>query len=281
MTKQLHVYVFLYVLLLKILPNMYSDVITSLPKHAHEYIIAQNFDKINVNVVKASLLLSSWPFLAILGPFMMVNSGAFSMLCFSIACRTNYTKTLEATSKIFWFNIFNAYSIPTPTIFAVNSAGRIDMWRRIDKASIGISKPDNGMYGHNVHEDTICNFCINSNEGEIFQEMITTCKKNKCTFRLCTLNTIDSIRIISIFKMSICEDTTDISVWKRIRSFGKKLINLHCKEFKFAPLVGWDILLRDNGSFVVLEGNLGGNVAMHLIPSLKKHMFHPGWQAIG
>lgn len=85
------------------------------------------------------------------------------------------------------------------------------------------------------------------------------------TYRLCTLNTNDSCRTISIFCMNLRRSKIASAMWHRLCEHGKRLSALHVKRLPWAPLVGWDIMCDEKG-LVLLEGNLGGSVGLHLVP---------------
>jgi hypothetical protein len=256
------VYIIVYTILLMIMPSMERSILLESCKNIQIYKSAQNFEFIYINVLKAGILLSVWPFVSCAPSVLFVETGCFSMLCFAIACRTDSKRTIQAANKLFWHKLANSHNFRTPELYGVcDEMGVLTMYDT--SSEIGIRKPLKGMYAYRVKRDTAINFKQTCVANELFQEEIIDEHDTSRTYRVCTLNTDHKCRTISIFCMNANHFKITSQMWADLCTYGERLASLHIDQLPWAPLIGWDIM-RDKKGFVLLEGNLGGNVGQHL-----------------
>ena len=271
--KMRHLIVFLvvYGILVALLPHMELELLKNVRKNILLYAELQNFVQIRTNAIKACCLLCIWPFAVHAGPVMFVELGCFSMACFAIACLNDIDLVRRSTSKLFWHSFCNRHKIRTPGIIA---------W--YDKASVlhisdrsklvGVRKPDRGMYGLGVHREEFAKFCSKPVALDILQCEVTSSDDIAGrSYRICTFRSRRrATRVISVFVITLRKGASiDPRVWNKLVFFGTEVLSrLHDVEFTSVPLIGWDVMHDDSGELVVLEGNLGGSVGIHIVPFL-------------
>lgn len=241
-------------------------VLCNAKSHLHVFKKAQNFEQFPFNKLKAALLITVWPFSNFFGSSFFVESGCFSMLCFAIACESNPKLSVRASHKMFWYNLFMKHRIPTPELFAyTDSDGNLTI-KKNDQHENGVYKPMRGMYGHGVGTCSLHEFCARKESDEMFSQQIISNPPRR-TFRICTLRTFSGVRVISMFFMTMKDQSVSFNQWLTFEMIGKRLCRVHEEDVSFAPLVAWDTMLEaSTGTIYLLEGNLGGNVNMHFVP---------------
>lgn len=264
-----HVVVFLvvYSVLVCLMPPMERELLFGSPSQVLTYARLQNMGKIRINVLKAACMACIWPFAVHAGPQLFVELGGFSMACFAIACRADVALVERMTRKRFWHRILRAEGGITPRLIAVcDSRARV---RVIDPLTTeGVRKPDRGMYAMAVRRERLRDFCATPKPDDMLQEEVKTFDgvPGK-SYRLCTFLCARGVRVVSLFVMSLSDATVPPRVWRRLFEYGAcVLAELHGRRFGSVPLVGWDLMHREDDAVVVLEGNPGGSLGMHIVP---------------
>lgn len=262
------VYLIVYALLASAMPEMERSLLCGAAFECSTYAQLQRLGEYKSNVLKAAYLLSLWPFCVAAGAVAFVESGCFSMACFALACRHDPKMASAGTSKLHWHRLFRKHAIPAPRIIAYRRRGEVVLRRRVTCSTPGVCKPDKGMYGSGVRRATFLDF-LDLRESDIFQEEVVPPRAGRggATFRVCTFKCRSGVRIISIFAVDRFDSTIYLDEWLKLKRIGRRLCRMHALELRSAPLVGWDVMIGAAGCFV-LEGNLGGSVGMHVIPSV-------------
>lgn len=264
-----HVWVFLVVyalLVALVLGPLERRTLLEGPRHLAVYARAQNFAAIRFNAVKGGILLAVWPFVAGFSPVTFVESGAFSMCCFALACRAAPDCAVRASCKLFWHRLFESVGLPTPTLVATSDAtARCTVWTT--GVPLGVRKPLRSMYGLGVNACSLCQFLQTPLPNQLLQERVDD--PHEISYRICTLRTLRATSARAIFVMTLRGRKTRIALgrWRALRAFGARLATVHAARLPWAPLVGWDVMHDRRRGFVVLEGNLGGSFGFHAIPA--------------
>ena len=193
-------------------------------------------------------------------------------------------------SKIFWYNCFQEHGIKTPKVYFHIIEGRLDTVHILKKEQIQnmtfILKPTYGTQGRNIHKikgkELVENKKLYSHNDSIIQEYIRDCFVDTARhFRINTVSYDDKINVFSVderkqtnkekiasnhangaditfCKKTNCDFLTDLENLY-IQEICDQLIQLHRKEFRVVPLIGWDVCLTCNGPYV-FEGNLGADI---------------------
>ena len=266
--RHLRVFLLLYVVLAVSMPVMEQSVLLQSFRKLGLYANLQNFATYRTNVVKASCLLTIWPYAVRFSPKFFVEMGCFSMSCFALACNAAPDMVREAVTKLYWYNLLREEGIRTPRLLAVSDRrGAV----KVIETGVerGVRKPNRGMYANGVERATLEIFKNSPATDEILQEEIVDASGVEGrTYRVCTLRGRRGCNVISIFIMTLsigCTTSIPYGLWKRLCALGGQLTTVHDKHMPWAPLVGWDVMQSADGLFV-LEGNLGGSVGLHIIP---------------
>lgn len=264
--RHVWVYIIVYaVITLCVLDPIERRTLCEIPRYFGVYAQAQSLASIRSNVLKAGTLITVWPFVAAMPARIFVETGCFSMSCFALACRASPSRAIEASSKLFWRRIFEEGGVPVPKLIAVCDEASRCVVTRTDLKD-GIRKPLRSMYAIGVAPCSLEDFEQTPIAGTLLEERML----DPLCYRVCTLRTLRGTRVRSIFAMQIRGEGTRISPerWNRLRAFGKALATVHDARLEFAPLVGWDVMRDTSDGFVALEGNLGGSLGFHAIPTL-------------
>lgn len=269
--RHLVVFSVVYTIMAARLPRMEGLLLRNALLNVSLYSELQNFVQIRTNGVKAACLLCIWPFAVHAGPTVFVELGCFSMACFAIACDRNASIVRAGASKLFWYTFLTRKGIRTPRIIAwYDDACRLRVGRCTE--CFGVRKPDRGMYGIDVRRQTLKEFRDTPRALDIFQtEVRSWGNTHGRSYRICSFRCRRrGVRVISIFVITLRRyASVDAIVWNALVQFGKQVLcRVHEQHFPSVPLIGWDVMYTDEEQVVVLEGNFGGSVGVHLVPFL-------------
>jgi glutathione synthase/RimK-type ligase-like ATP-grasp enzyme len=167
-------------------------------------------------------------------------------------------KQRQLQSKMFWNDYLPRNQINVPKLYATTNPFRI--YEDIDMEKTYISKPEYGTTGNDIS-------LIRGNEigptqkNFLIQEVIESHKAGARTFRVITTYNGEVLGIYEFRNENsvvsnlagggtsrMCKNVS------KIRDTVSKLRRLHVRDFQFCFTIGWDLMIDDNGVYV-LEGN--------------------------
>lgn len=192
----------------------------------------------------------------------------------------NKTLAKKMQSKLFWYYCFLENNIKTPKVFFHIVNNEIIKINELDNSEYYIIKPNYGTQGKYIKKIKVNELSQNLYNDLILQEYVYDCFTDKARhFRINTMSS-NHVYIFSIDerkqtnnkiasnhanggKITICKnnncDFLSVVEQRYIHEISNQLLTLHKNKFVKIPLIGWDICLTCNGSYV-FEGNLGADI---------------------